>query len=901
MHNQSEQIQFFDEAALERALNTGKNPISAFKAAIKDSQEKIISLFENDAPIEQLIWGRSKTVDFILTRAWQLKISNHEPRDVALLAVGGYGRGELHPGSDVDILILLQGDCFEKYQESISSYITFLWDIGLEIGSSVRTLTECVEEAKKDITIATNIVESRIIYGPDELYEELSNSTGPDQIWPSKRFFEAKWKEQIARHKRFHDTAYNLEPNVKESPGGLRDIHMIGWVAKRHFGELNLHKLVDYNFLTEAELQDLLDIQNFLWKVRFLLHMITGRREDRLLFEYQRTIADKLNFNDENQQKKFNKPTDRAANGNRLAVELFMKQYYRNVMELNRLNEMLLQYYQETILIGEQTKRIYVINKRFQVNNGFLQVTSKEVFKQYPFALLELFLLMQGNLQLRGVRASTIRLIRENLHLIDDNFRNDLRCKSLFIEIFKQSSGLTNVLRRMNTYGILAAYIPKFGKIVGQMQFDLFHVYTVDQHTLFLVRNLRRFFISSYQHEFPLCSEIIKEIPKPELLYIAGVFHDIGKGRGGDHSVLGEVDAREFCQHHGLSKTDTELVAWLVRNHLIMSATAQNKDLSDPDVIFEFAEKVENNIRLDYLYLLTVADMRATNSKIWNSWKDSLLKTLRRQTKIAFQRGFDDPLQEAEKIEQTKKITQTKLEHLGFDTKRIALLWEKVGSEFFIRYSSQEVLTYSQELLKNDKEETFIYIERNGFSGGTDIFLKTPIKKNLFCNASAALDKLGLNIVEAKIASSRDGNALNTYSVLEMDGKTVNTKALVNRIRHTLLDFIDSDENRNDQKMSNTSRRVECFIKPSTITFANNESTSRTTVEVITTDRRGLLALIAEVFMNENVRVSNAKISTLGAQVDDIFYVRDGVSGQCITDLQKESIKTSLSQLLDCQ
>jgi len=898
---QTKHIPLFDEASFETALKDEKNPIPIFKKALKDSQERLLELFEENTPIEQLIWGRANSVDLILTRAWQLKISSHEPDDVALLAVGGYGRGELHPGSDVDILILLQENCLKKYEQSIADYITFLWDIGLEIGSSVRTLSECVTEAKNDITIATNIVESRLIYGPDKLNEELSNATGPDKIWPSALFFEEKWKEQKNRHKRFHDSAYNLEPNVKESPGGLRDIQMIGWVAKRHFGELNLHNLVDYEFLTETELQDLLDIQRFLWKVRFLLHVINGRREDRLLFEHQRIIAKKLDYVDENQQKNFRKPTDRAADGNRLAVELFMKKYYRNVMELNRLNEMLLQHYQETILITDQIENVVIINKRFQVSKGFLEVRSEHTFNQYPFALLELFLLMQENLQLRGVRAATIRLIRENLHLINEDFRNDLRCKSLFIEIFKQPAGLTNVLRRMNTYGILAAYIPAFGKIVGQMQFDLFHVYTVDQHTLFLVRNLRRFFIDTYNHEFPLCSELIREIPKPELLYIAGVFHDIGKGRGGDHSALGEVDAREFCQHHELSKTDTELVTWLVRNHLMMSTTAQNKDLSDPDVIFEFAEKVGNNIKLDYLYLLTVADMRATNSKIWNSWKDSLLKTLRRQTKVAFQRGLENPLQEAEKIEQAKNRAKAELEALGYESHKIMELWDKLSNEYFLRYLPQEIATYSQQILEHKNEETFLYIERHGFSGGTDIFLKTPIKKSLFANVSAALDKLRLNIVEAKIVSSKDGYALNTYSVLEMDGKNVDNKELVNSIRQTLLSYINEDESRNDSKMSDTTRRVECFIKPSTISFVDNESTGRTTVEIITTDRRGLLSIIAGVFMQQNVRINNAKISTLGAQVDDIFYIRDAATGICVTESQKNAIKESLIDLLDCR
>ncbi len=891
----------FDKTAFEQELRNSSNPVLIFKSTLKNTKAGLLPLFESGTPIEELIRGLSMTIDHLLTRAWQLKISSQEPDDVALIAVGGYGRGELHPGSDIDILILLQDACKEKYNEAISDYITFLWDIGLEIGSSVRSLSECVTEAKKDITIATNIIESRLIYGPDNLYDALNKATGPDKIWPSPLFFEEKWKEQINRHKRFHDTAYKLEPNVKESPGSLRDIHMIGWVAKRHFGELDLHKLVDYEFLTESELHELLDIQKFFWKVRFILHVITGRREDRLLFEYQRVIANKLNFKDEKQQKTFDKCTDRAADGNRLAVELFMRQYYCNAMKLSLLNEMLLQHYQETILIDTENESIKTLNERFQTNKGFIEVRSENIFQQMPSALFEIFLLYQTNRQIKGIRASTIRLIRECTHLIDENFRHDSHCQSLFLELFKQPSGLTDALRNMNTYGLLAAYIPAFGKIVGQMQFDLFHIYTVDQHTLFVVRNLRRFFVDAYQHEFPLASKIIRNIPNPELLYLAGLFHDIGKGRGGNHSQLGVVDAKEFCQRHGLSNQDTELVCWLVLHHLMMSTTAQHKDLSDPDVIFQFAQKVDNNIKLDYLYLLTVADMRATNDKVWNSWKDSLLKTLRRQTKNAFQRGLENPLGEAEKIEQTKEAALISLQSYGYETPDINILWKTLGNEFFLRYAPQEIARYSQQLLDQHDQDTLVHIEPKGFSGGTDIFLKTPIKPNLFANSSAALDRLRLNVVEAKIVSSQHDYSLNTYSVLDFDGSTIADVPRLNEIKQTLLSFIQNPDNQSQRKISGASRHVECFIKPTEISFVDNKNTGRTTLEIITTDRRGLLALITEVFMQENIRVSNAKITTLGAQVDDIFYIRDGLTGQCITKIQQDRVKQTLLNLLDCR
>lgn len=894
-------INLFDEAEFETALEGCKNHIPLFKSTIKTARQRLMASFDESIPIDQLIHGLSHCTDAILTYAWKLKISDQQPSEIALIAVGGYGRGELHPNSDVDILILLNENCGEKYNSTISDFITFLWDIGLEIGSSVRTLEECVNEAKNDITIATNIVESRLIYGPDALYEELSNETGPDKIWPSPLFFEGKWKEQIKRHNRFHNTAYNLEPNVKESPGGLRDIQMIGWIAKRHFGELDLRKLVDYDFLTENELHDLLNIQNFFWKVRFALHSITGRREDRLLFEHQRVIAEKLNFIDENQEVTFDKCTDRPADGKRLAVELFMKQYYRNAMELSRLNEMLLQHYQEVILGDDDNNTIKIINDEFQINRGFIEARSESTFKERPSALFEIFLLKQSNPKVKGIRASSIRLIHESLYLIDDQFRNDQHCKNLFIILFKQPTGLTDTLRKMNTYGILTTYLPAFGKIVGQMQFDLFHIYTVDQHTLFVVRNLRRFFCSEYEHEFPLASKIIRDLPKPELLYIAGLFHDIGKGRGGDHSRLGEIDARLFCEQHGFNKYDTELVGWLVRHHLMMSSTAQHKDLSDPEVIFHFAQKTDNNIKLDYLYLLTVADMRATNDKVWNSWKDSLLKALRQQTKLAFMRGLENPIGEAEKIEQTKQEALEKIISSGYNNEKTITLWGTLGKDYFLRYSAVEIAQYSQAILDNPNEDSIIYVRSEGFSGGTDIFLKTPIKSNLFANSSAALDSLRLNVVEAKIVSSTDKNALNTYSVLEYDGNIVTDEQRLIEIKQTLFQYIKKEGHQQNQNFPKTPRKIECFIKPTEITFVDNETTGRTTLEIITTDRRGLLALIAQALMQQNIRVNNAKIATLGAQVDDIFYVRDSISGSCITESQKNNIKQDLLNLLDCK
>lgn len=891
--------ELFDNKAFKNELAQSRNSIPLYKNAIKSAQSKLFELFEKNTPIEQLIKARSHFVDTILIHAWDTYFPNTN-NDIALIAVGGYGRAELHPYSDVDILILLEQDNVENYKNELENFITFLWDIGLEIGSSVRTLQECIDESAKDITIATNIVESRLITGPSTLFDSLSKSTGPDKIWPSSEFFKQKWQEQIQRHLKNHDTAYNLEPNIKESPGGLRDLQMIGWVTKRHFGDNCLKDLVHRGFLTEAEFTDLQTSQAFLWKVRFALHMVTGRREDRLLFEHQRVIAKILGFEDEaTDDRALLDSQNRAPDGSRLGVELFMKQYYRTVKDLSLLNEMLLQDYQETLLYKDESSTPVAINSRFQINKNFIEVSRENIFRQYPFALLEIFLLIQQNPNIIGVRASTIRLIRQHLPLIDDKFRDDIRCKSLFMELFKQPRGLTHVLRQMSTYGVLAAYLPLFGKITGQMQFDLFHIYTVDQHTLFVIRNMRRFFVDKFSHEFPLCSQIIRTLPKPELLYIAGLFHDIAKGRGGDHSELGAVDAKVFCQQHGLSQRDAELVSWLVQQHLLMSATAQHKDISDPDVIHEFATKVGNSIKLDYLYLLTVADMRATNSTVWNSWKDSLLKSLRRQTKYAFQRGLDNPIDANEIIHQTQSQALAFVKDRDYPLSKIKALWKNLGDEYFLRYSSQEIARHIQAIFEAQDQQIVIHIEPEGISGGTDIFIKTPIDENLFTNTTMAMNQLHLNIVEARLISSKDRNALNTYTVLELNGDTVDNPTRLNEIQEKLKTILKKDFSQNDLVNKKAHRRIECFARPTEISFVDDPEKKQTTLQIITTDRTGLLSKIAYTLKQQKVRINNAKITTLGAQVDDIFLIRDGQTQTCIDDQTKENIKTQLIELLD--
>ncbi len=894
------ELGLFDATAFDQALAEGADALPLFRNTLHGASQKLKTLFAEGTAIDALVHGRAWLIDQLLVRAWRRFVGRADS-DLALVAVGGYGRGELNLLSDIDLLVLLRGADHSKYQPALEAFLTFLWDIGLEVGHSVRSLDECIHEAERDITIVTNLMEARLLTGPADLFQAMRESVGPSRIWPSRRFFEAKWQEQIARHAKYFDTAYNLEPNIKEGPGGLRDIQSIGWVTKRHFGAETLHDLVLRDFLTETEYQTLMAGQAFLWRIRFALHALTGRREDRLLFDYQRTLAEQFGYRDEAPVSSNSKNvSSRAADGHRLGVELFMKQYYRTVMELNRLNEMLLQLYQEAILYADDSGEPVAINKRFQARKGFIEVTGDDVFRRYPFALLEVFLLLQQNPDLKGVSAATIRLIRDHRYLIDEAFRKDLRCRSLFIEILRQPQGITHELRRMNRYGILAAYLPAFSRIVGQMQYDLFHVYTVDEHSLFVIRNLRRFTIDQHRHEFPLCSSIVKRIPKPELLYLAGLYHDIAKGRGGDHSTLGADEARTFCRQHGLSKYDTDLVAWLVQHHLLMSVTAQHKDLTDPAVVNAFATTIEDQVRLDYLYLLTVADMRATNPNIWNNWKDALLIELYNQTKRAFRRGLENPIDKRERVRETQSLARRQLLDRGIKPEAINRLWEKIDDDYFLHYSGDEVVWHTQhivQVLGQDEPRILVKVREQGARGGTEVFIYAPVRDDLFAILTTTLDRLGLNIVEARVNTSLDGYALDTYNVLEQSGEAISDPFRVKEI----AEQIDAQIRDPALKPStrNAARQVKHFNISTDVVFSHDERNRRTVMEVITADRPGLLSRIGFAMLECSVQLHNAKIATFGAHVEDVFFVTDANNSPIEDEAQLECLKNRIREYLD--
>ncbi len=851
------------------AISQPKLRVSVFREYLSANREQLDERFKAGDDIHEIIRNRAEIVDEVLRTAWGLY---NWGSDISLIAVGGYGRGELHPYSDIDLLILLDDGSAEDYRESLESFIALLWDLNLAIGHSVRNIKQCIKVASEDITVATNIMESRTISGNDKLLDKLLAQTGPDKIWPSREFFRAKWDEQIERHRKYANSEYNLEPNVKSCLGGLRDIQMIGWIAKRHYGVDSLSDLLELGFLREEDLSILKRGQDYLWKIRYALHMLNGREEDRLLFDHQRTISRMFGYEDDDA---------------RLAVEQFMQRYYRWALALGQLNDLMMQHYDEAILRACEAETIFELNPRFRVRNGHIEVTNSKVFKKTPSALMEIFVLMAHNEAIDGVRASTIRLIRDHRELIDDAFRADARNRRFFLEILRSRNKVALTLRRMVRFGILGKYLPEFGQIIGQMQHDLFHIYSVDAHTMELVKNLRRFSYPEYEEKFPVAARIVRRMDKPELLYLAGLYHDIGKGRGGDHSTLGAVDARRFCENHGISNRDTNLVCWLVEKHLLMSAVAQRKDISDPEVIRDFSHEVGDQVRLDYLYALTVADINATNPTLWNSWRASLLRQLYAETKRALRRGLENVIDKQDWILETQRTALAKLEDHGFEETEVQSLWKDRGDDYFLRERADDIVWHTRAIARHhDVRKPLILVKKSSTvdtEGATQIFVHTLEHDNLFAVVASAMEQLDLNIVDARIYSSKSGYSLDTFYVLDADGKPIGddeerSKQIVDFLRQ----HIEQPDRFPEFISKRTPRQMRLFSTPTRTTMATDIGKGSSMLEVITPDRPGLLARIGRIFFEYEIKLQAAKIATLGERVEDVFF---------ITNKKQEAIK----------
>jgi len=854
------------------------------RALIQSSQEELRERFLAEENVEVLVRARALFIDALLVAMWQHLLRPELAARLTLAAVGGYGRGELHPHSDVDILVLTPAapplDPGERAQ--LEQLITFLWDIGLEVGNSVRTAAECAEESAADVGVMTTLLEARLLAGDPGLLEQMRVALAPEHVWPSDRFFEAKLEEQRERHAKANDTAYSLEPNVKTGPGGLRDLQTIGWVAKRHFGAQSLDELVTKGFLTPAELRKLKAAQAFLWKVRFGLHVLTGRHEDRLLFDHQIRLAKAFGYEDASYT---------------LAVEQLMQRYYRTVLDVSFLSELLLQAFRDAILPGDTAPQ--ALNPRFQVRNDYLETTAPEIFARHPSALLEMFLLLQQNPQLRGVGASTMRAVARSLWLIDEEFRQNPRHHRLFLDILRAPAGVTHELRRMNTYGVLGRYIPAFGRIVGRMQYDLFHAYTVDAHTLFVVSNLRRLALPKYDHELPQLSSIMQQLPKQEIIYLAALFHDIAKGRGGDHSDLGSVDAEAFCLEQGLSPYDARLVAWLVRQHLALSVTAQKKDIGDPAVVSEFARLVGDEARLDYLYLLTCADVRGTNPKLWNSWKASLFHDFYESVRAALRRGLESPIDEEQLIAENQEAARALLAPRNIPTTEIAQIWAPLSPAFFLRHSPEEIAWFTDLCAAREggAGEPLVAVQPHSQRGTTAVLIYAPHRRHGFARATAVLDQQGLTIVDARITPAANGFSLDIYHVLEDNGSPITESERIEHLEQSLWNSLRRPEESPMEVSRRAPRQVRMFNTPTKVIITRDLRNNRSALELVAGDRPGLLCDVGKVLWEERIDLQGARISTIGERAEDVFYVTD-TAQRPLDDATAEQLRTKLTAAL---
>ncbi len=856
--------------------------ITAYRDALKETRSAMMKFFREGAPAGELIAWQSAITDTLINHLWDRIIPQAATGYLALVAVGGYGRAELHPNSDIDILILTELS-YKDVDEEIGKFITALWDLGLDVGHSVRDISHCVKEATADVTVITNLLESRILCGSAKLFDDLHKAIEPSHMWPAAEYFYAKREEQRERHIKFHGSAFRLEPNLKEGPGGLRDIQTITWLVIRHYGHTNFQALVNDGYLTKPELIELTKGRDYLWKIRFLLHYKSNRKEDRVLFDYQRDLASDFGHLQEE--------------GNE-AVEQFMQRYYRTVTRIERVNEMLLQLLESAFVSDRMFKRT-ALNKRFNLVNNYIEAAHDHVFTKYPPALLEIFQVFATSDEIKGIGAHTLRLLRSNLHLIDNHFRSELIPRDLFLQLFREPNKITRKLRMMNRYGVLAMYLPKFELIVGRMQYDLFHIYTVDEHTLMVIRNLRRFAIPLHDDEYPECSSIMQNIEKPELLYIIGLFHDIAKGRGGDHSVLGAEDVLDFCIQHGLNAIDTKLVEWTIRYHLTMSTTAQRKDISDPEVINDFAHFVGSIRYLNFLYLLTIADIRGTNPELWNSWKANLLRQLYDSTEQALKRGLDNPIDKIEIINQKKRDAKILLAETPISDAALTNFWQNCDDGYFLQYTADEICWHAVNISIAEENEPLVLLRRETGRGSTEIFIHVANYFQIFNDMVTALDQLSLTIVSAQILTSLRGKTLDTFFVLDRDGDPIQDKSRLDHIYKTLIEAISSPDTLSRPTPLPSPRRLKHFDFKPIIRFDNEVSDDYTSLFIKAIDRPGLLSAIGYSFAQNNIRVLSANIATLGETAEDAFFIQTADREKVTNPTVLDSLQVSLLKYVD--
>ncbi|TXH73089.1 [protein-PII] uridylyltransferase [Thiobacillus sp.] len=773
------------------------------------------------------------------------------PPTFCLAAVGGYGRGELFPGSDVDVLMVLPHDPTPDQQATLENWVQACWDVGLEIGHSVRTVDACLAEAA-DITVETNLLEARFVYGAASLFDEFGCRF--QARFDAQHFFDGKLAEQQARHARFDDSAYKLEPNLKDSPGGLRDLHTIHWLAQACGIQGSWSGIARAGLLTPAEARRIAREEYSLSALRIHLHLLSGRREDRLAFDYQTELAARLGL---------------AATAHKRAGERLMQGYYRAAKLIQRVNDILIQSLR--VRLFPVTAPPEPIDADFQLRANLLEARAADLFERKPDALLRAFIVYAQHPTLAGFEPATLRALWRGSTRIDAAFRADPLHRALFMTLLRQPVGITRALRAMHRYGLLGRYIPAFGRVVGQMQHDLFHVYTVDEHILTVLRNVRRFTVADLAHEFPLASRLIAAFDKPELLYLAALFHDIAKGRGGDHSELGTVDARRFCRQHQLDKADSELVAWLVDMHLVMSRTSQKEDISDPAVIAAFAVRVGDTRRLAALYLLTVADIRGTSPKVWNAWKGKLLEDLYHATRARLA-GSDAAVAD---IAARQNEARVNLALYGLPASAADALWKHLDERYFVRFDARDMAWQARMLWRRtDSADAVVRARLSPAGEGIQVLVYTPDRADIFARICGFFARIQYTILEAKIHTTRNGYALDSFQVMDLANRGIHYRDFLNFVEYELARDLDPTRPMQPVPRGRLSRHQRHHPYPTTVRLEADAQGNGHMLSITCADRGGLLFAVAEVLMRHDVNVYAAKIDTLGERVEDTFLIR---------------------------
>lgn len=864
-----EQLPAIDIPRLVTSLEASQPLIPAVRQVLDDFKEECHRLFLESLDAESLVRHRSNQFDKILAFLWQHTLSKDTEANtdgLLLAAVGGYGRGELHPHSDIDLLLLaLDEDSINRNSGLLQDFITLLWDLKLDVGHSVRTLEECVTEARNDLTIITNLIESRCLVGDQQLMQNLHQRVAADKLWPAGQFFSEKFEEFEARHRKHDDPEYNLEPNVKNSPGTLRDIQTVAWVTRRYFDQARLENLLDLGFFTEYEFRRLDTARRFLWTLRYALHMTSGREEDRLLFDLQPKIAEILGFVDDDQ---------------RPAVEHFMSAFYRNQLTIREMCDLLMTHFKTDYVDAECPDRITAINQHFCLRNNYLSLETPDLFQQDPSWLLRIFLVMAKTPKVSGMTAATIRALIDNRHLVDESFRTNPDNHKIFLQLLQNKSCVVRELTRMSRYSVLGRYIPEFGAITGMMEYDLLHKYTVDDHALRMVRLLRHFRFGDIRRRFPLASQLILKVNKIEVLYLTALLHDTGKAEPGDHTINGEKITRRVCQRLGLAEKDTEMVAWLVANHLLMSHASQRIDLNDPEEIHGFAQEVGTPERLQLLFLVSAADTFSTNPDLWTPWRAEQMRDLYWNTFEAFQRGLDDPISRQDYVTEIQTEALQRLQQQGIDNEQALQIWGRPGDEYFIREGVDNVIWQTLKIEQHgSSQKPLIEIRQTcdeDHVGATEIFIFMKDQPDLFAVTTATLDQLDLNIQDARIMiSEEENNAVDTYSVLDNDNHFISDQQRLNEIRQHLMDALSDPDHFTTIINRRTPRALKQFEVKTKVILSNDAIAGRTVVEVSAADRPGLLAKVGQILSAEKAQILGAKIMTEGERVSDIFYIVD--------------------------